>query len=308
MVLRPVRRSAVRMALRSLGILAVVLLLTGAGVVYSRSGAAIHRRYAITRPSLPMATDSAAGTRGRHLVEDVLACKECHGADHGGSLLIDAGIFMRLSAPNLTRGTGGIGARLGPEDWAQAIRHGVGHDGRPLAVMPSRAYQHLSDADLAAVIAYLQRLPAVDFAPPTRRFGPIARLFLARGSLPLFSAEVIDHAAGRPASSPRPGATVEYGRYLADVAGCTDCHGPGLSGGPVAVAPPGAPPASNITRAGIGGWTEEDFARALREGRGAGGRRLNELMPYRSLRLSDEEIRALWLFVRAMPPRPYGHR
>jgi hypothetical protein len=109
-------------------------------------------------------------------------------------------------------------------------------------------------------------------------------------------------------ASPPQGVTVEYGHYLADIAGCTDCHGPGLSGGPLAVAPPGAPPASNITRAGIGAWTRREFERALREGIGSGGRKLNQLMPYRSLRLTDQELQALWLFVRSVPPKPFGNR
>jgi hypothetical protein len=76
----------------------------------------------------------------------------------------------------------------------------------------------------------------------------------------------------------------------------------------VAAAPPDAPPASNITAAGIGSWTEADFARALREGIGSGGRRLNQLMPYRSLRLTDDELRAVWMFVRSVPPKPFGNR
>ena len=300
-----------RKALKVLAVLAVVLLLTGAVLgtaTYAKSSAAIHRAYTIDQPPLPVPTDSASLTRGSHLVEGVLSCKECHGADHGGTLLIDARPFMLLPAPNLTRGTGGVAPRLREVDWVRAIRHGVGHDGRALAVMPSRAYQHLSDADLGAVIAYLQRLRPVNRALPERSFGPISRFLIANEKLPLFGADSIDHAAVRSVASPPRVVTVEYGRYLADIAGCTDCHGPGLSGGPLAAGPPDAPPASNLTPAGIGAWTELEFRRALREGEGSGGRQLNELMPWRSLRLTDEELRALWLFVCSVPPKPFGNR
>jgi mono/diheme cytochrome c family protein len=237
-----------------------------------------------------------------------MSCTGCHAEDLGGTTLIDARPFMRLAAPNLTGGEGGVAPHLDDADWVRAIRHGVGPDGRALAVMPSAAYQHLSDADLGAVIAYLERVPPVNRTGAARSFGPIARIQLAQGKFPLFRADGIDHAAVRRVSAPPPGITVEYGHYLADIAGCTDCHGPGLSGGPVAAAPPGAPPASNITPAGIGGWTEADFARALREGRGAAGRRLNELMPYRHLRLTDDELRAVWRFVRSVQPKAFGNR
>jgi len=171
-----------------------------------------------------------------------------------------------------------------------------------------RIMADLSDADLGAVIAYLERLSPVNRALPERSFGPISRLLIANGKLPLFAADSIDHAAVRSVTSPPRAVTVEYGRYLADIAGCTDCHGPGLSGGPVAAGPPDAPPASNITPAGIGTWTEQDFVRALREGKGSGGRELNPFMPWRSLRLTDEELRALWLFLRSVPPKPFGNR
>jgi mono/diheme cytochrome c family protein len=246
--------------------------------------------------------------RGRHLVEGVLSCTECHGENLGGTLLIDARPFMRLSAPNLTAGKGGVAPLLGDPDWVRAIRHGVGPDGRALAVMPSAAYQHLSDADLGAVIAYLKNRTSVNHTLPSRSFGPIARIQLAQGKFPLFRADSVDHAAVRSVSAPPEGVTVKYGHYLANVAGCTDCHGRGLSGGPVIGGPPDAPPASNLTPAGIGIWTQADFARALREGKGSGGRRLHPLMPYRSLHLTDDELQAVWMFVRSVPPKTFGNQ
>jgi hypothetical protein len=102
------------------------------------------------------------------------------------------------------------------------------------------------------------------------------------------------------------GRTVAYGRYLASVAGCHGCHGHGLSGGRVA-GPPGLPPASNLTPAGIGGWTERDFVRALREGRRRDGSTIDEFMPWRTLgRMTDEELGALWDYLRSVPPKPFG--
>jgi len=301
----------IRKLLKAVAILLGVLLLAGAvlgAAMYVKSNAAINRVYPIDQSPLSLPTDSASLARGRHLAEGVMLCTECHADDLGGKLIINARPFMRLAAPNLTAGAGGVAPSLSDADWARAIRHGVGPDGRALAVMPSVSYQHLSDADLGAVIAYLKVAAPVDRTLPARAFGPIARVQLAQGKFPLFRADFIDHTAVRSVSAPPPAVTVEYGRYLAGIAGCTDCHGPGLSGGPVAGAPPGVPPAANVTPAAIGRWTEADFARALREGRGGGGRQLNEFMPYRSLRLSDDELRAIWMFVRSVPPKPFGNR
>jgi mono/diheme cytochrome c family protein len=300
-----------RKVLKVLAITLAVLLLVGAGVggmTYVRSNAAIARTYAIDQPAVPIPTDAASVLRGRHLVEGVMSCAECHGEDLGGTLLMDARPFMRLAAPNLTAGSGGVAPRLRDADWVRAIRHGVGHDGRALAVMPSAAYQHLSDADLGAAIAYLKNMAPVNRSLPARAFGPIARIQLAQGKFPLFRGDDVDHAAARSVAAPPKGVTVEYGQYLANIAGCTDCHGPGLSGGPVIGGPPDAPPASNLTPSGIGRWTEADFARALREGKGGGGRQLHPLMPYRTLHLTDDELRAIWMFVRSVQPKPFRNR
>ena len=69
--------------------------------------------------------------------------------------------FMTLSFPNLTAGAGGVGATNTDEDWVRAIRHGVGHDCRGLAIMPARFFYYLSDEDLGALYAYLKK-SAVD--------------------------------------------------------------------------------------------------------------------------------------------------
>ncbi len=59
----------------------------------------------------------------------------------------------------------------------------------------------------------------------------------------------------------------------------------------------------------IGRYTEEDFFRALREGKRPAGTPLDSLMPYRFTRqMSDDEIRALYLYLRTVPPKPYGTR
>jgi mono/diheme cytochrome c family protein len=156
------------------------------------------------------------------------------------------------------------------------------------------------------VIAYLRRLPPVDRTVPPTRFGPVGRALLAAGKLRIL-------VAGKTPALPFPtpvavGPTPEYGRYLASIAGCHGCHGFGLSGGRVA-GPPGLPPASNLTPAGIGRWSEADFVRVMREGRRPDGAAVNPFMPWQTFRhMDDVELRALWAYLRSVPPRAFGHK
>jgi mono/diheme cytochrome c family protein len=103
--------------------------------------------------------------------------------------------------------------------------------------------------------------------------------------------------------------TPEYGHYLAITGGCTGCHGSGLSGGAIPGVPPDFPKARNISPTGIGSWSDEDFFRALREGKRPDGSTINPFMPWNDTKLmTDDEIRALLAYLRTVPPRPDGQR
>ena len=117
-------------------------------------------------------------------------------------------------------------------------------------------FTYLSDTDLGALLGYLRGLPPVDREVPPSRFRWLGRVMLARGRMNILVAAKTPADADRTAVA--PGVTVEYGRYLANIAGCHGCHGFGLSGGAVE-GPPGTPAASNLTPAGLGPWTEETF-------------------------------------------------
>lgn len=73
--------------------------------------------------------------------------------------------------------------------------------------------------------------------------------------------------------------TAESGRHLASISGCHGCDAFGLSGGAVE-GPRGIPAASNLTPAGLSGWTEQDFVSAMRTGHRPGGSMLHEFMPW----------------------------
>ena len=284
--------------------LAILLVLVGAILfVWLASERRIERRYRVEASAVTPRSDSLGRARGRYLFS-VLTCALCHGNDGGGMVYFESGAMGTVVGPNLTSGRGGIAGERSDRDLVRAIRHGVKPDSTSLMVMPSEVFVHLSDADLGAILGYLRSLPPVDRELPRSGFGWMGRALLATGRMNIL-------VAGKtPAFEPPPdvprGPTREYGRYLADISGCHGCHGFGLSGGAVA-GPPGLPPASNLTPAGLIKWTEADFRRALREGIGSGGAPIDSFMPWKAYRhFTDEDLTALWEYLRSVPPRPFG--
>ncbi len=297
-----------KLLLRILGGLVVLIVLL-AGTIYAVSSMRFNKQVAVDDRAPTVVSDSATVERGKHLAGAIAKCEDCHGDDFGGTVVIDGMPFARVVAPNLTKGRGGLGGTLTDEQIITAVRHGVGPTGRALALMPSSGYWYFGDSDVTALVAYLRSLPPVDRELPVTTLGPIGRTLLLAGKLdPLFEAKAIDHNATRPAV-PAAGATAEYGAYLVQIGGCTGCHGPGLSGGPVPGGPPDAVPARNLTPEGIGSWSEEDFFRALREGKRPDGTQLNAFMPVKWTRLmTDDETRAILAYLRTVPAKPYGNR
>ncbi|MFC1791213.1 c-type cytochrome [Gemmatimonadota bacterium] len=244
---------------------------------------------------------------GKHLAV-TRGCTDCHGEDLGGAVFADEMPVMRLSASNLT--PGGPVSSYTDVDWVRSIRHGIRPDGKPLLFMPSYEYYYMGDQDLAALIGYLKSLPAIAREKQANRVGPLGRVLFMAGQLPLVPAEMIQHDGPRPTAPPR-GATVAYGAYLA--VGCTGCHGPEFSGGPIPGVPPDWPPALNISadpETGIGNWSREDFFRALRQGRRPDGTELRaEYMPWPNFgQLHDDEMEALWMYLQTVPARAFGEK
>jgi len=99
-------------------------------------------------------------------------------------------------------------------------------------------------------------------------------------------------------------ALVARGAYLARAGDCIACHsaprGKPLAGGLPMMTPLGAIYTTNITPdpdTGIGRYTEEEFARALREGVAKDGHNLYPAMPYPSYaKINDEDMHALYAY------------
>lgn len=153
---------------------------------------------------------------------------------------------------------------------------------------------------------------ALDFAITYRAFGSQAAWAFVVGT--------VRGTRARPLTSrhfERTPARVARGAYLVGVARCFSCHSdtdpisdwplPGTEGAgttrqlTVKIIYP------NITsdvETGAGAWTDDMFARAIREGIGHDGRPLiPRMMPYESFRyLSDEDLASIVVYLRSLPP------
>jgi mono/diheme cytochrome c family protein len=287
--------------LRTIAIVVATILLVAVvafAALFVVGGRKIAKPLDVHAVAVTLPTDSLSLAEGARL-SITLGCNDCHVSNYAGQVMIDAPVFAVLPAPNLTRGTGGVGGAYTVADWERAIRHGVNRDGRTLMIMPSVDYAHLTDEDVGRLIAYLQTVMPVDNNPGERRVGPMGRVASVFGLAGLFTAYAIDHDALHPATVDR-GVTADYGRYLTSV--CVGCHQPDFGGGEMAGAPPDAPPASNITPAALGGWSLDDFVGAMRTGVRPDGSRLNEAMPWPAFaRHTDEELEAMWLYLQQLP-------
>jgi mono/diheme cytochrome c family protein len=274
----------------------VVLLLVAFAVAYGASKRRLDKQWDVSGAALSITRDPAQVARGRHVATAVAKCTECHGQDLGGTVFIDAMPMGVLIAGNLTAGKGGVLPRYTDAQLEAAIRHGVRSDRRGLLIMPSDEFQHLSDEDVAAVIAYLRTVPPVDRELAASRVGPLGHVLLATRQLPV-PAENIDHAP-RTRRVPPQGVTREYGQYLVSVGGCVGCHTPSLGGGPGH-----GLPTPNITPGGpIGSWTEADWFRAMREGKRPDGSAISPEMPWKAVgMMTDDELRAMWMYLRTVP-------
>ena len=112
---------------------------------------------------------------------------------------------------------------------------------------------------------------------------------------------------------------VARGKYIVTLAGCSDCHTPGvfsgtpdmaryLGGSDTGFALPGAGVfvGQNLTpdvETGIGSWSIAQIISALREGKRPDGTVLMGVMPWASFAsLTDEDALAVATFLKSLPP------
>jgi mono/diheme cytochrome c family protein len=292
----------------TVGILAVLVLLLAVGI-YFRSEMIINQTYAASPDTVAITTEAAVIARGEHLANYVSVCVDCHGAKLEGGIVVDDPALGRIVAPNLTTGQGGVGGQRSDADLVNILRYGIKADGHSALVMPSDDYQYLSNGDLAAIIAYVRSVPSQDNLLPANALRPLGRILLTLGQLPIIIADRVNAKLEHPVTVEET-VSLAYGQYLGSISGCIGCHGTGLSGGPIPAAPPDWPQAANLTPSGdVGQWTEADFINTMRTGVNPAGKTLDQRMPwFRYRSMTDDELKALWLFIQSAPAKEFGNR
>lgn len=111
---------------------------------------------------------------------------------------------------------------------------------------------------------------------------------------------------------------IAKGKYLVTIMGCNDCHTPGtfygapdmerfLSGSELGwVGPWGVVYAANLTpddETGLGQWTPEQIAKAIRSGNRPDGRQLAPAMPWLNYSaLTDSDVLAIAAYLKTLKP------
>ncbi len=255
--------------------------------------------------------------RGKYLVNGVLGCMDCHSklesemrtgaapvfSHPGAGRLIANERGFVLAAPNITPDVETGAGTWTDDQFARAIREGIGHDGRTLfPIMPYGDFRHLSDEDLASVIVYIRSLEPVRNALPKPQIPfPLSRL-IQSAPQPILA----------PVSDPSSD-QVSRGYYLTRVGGCVDCHTPednmhrpikgmDFAGGKQIEGLPTR--SANLTPdpSGISYYDEQLFVRALRTG-SVGARQLNPPMPWWVFRnMTDDDLKSIFAYLRTVKP------
>lgn len=291
------------------GVLAGVIVIAMIAV-YVLSQSRLTRVYQLPDETVAIPSDAESIANGKHIFQ-FRGCEACHGENLEGMVYLDDPAIGKVISSNLTTGSGGVGGEMTDDDWVRAIRHGVRPDGTGYLFMPSTEFYYLSDDDLGDVIAYIKSVPPVDNDLPVSSISFTGRMVMTLvKDITFIPAELIPHNDARP-TAPEVGITPEYGAYLTQ--SCHVCHGMTMSGGVIPGFPSSWPPAPNLTF-GAGSvlptWSEQDFITALRTGMTPTGVELrSEYMPWNSYKfMSDDELKAVWLYLQSLPKVEYGNR
>jgi cytochrome c553 len=227
-------------------------------------------------------TDAAARIAHGERISWALGCRGCHREK------LEGGTFYERYASNLSRDL----PNYSDAEIERVLRTGVPRDGRQLWGMPSEIFQHLSEADMTALIADL-RTPKPDGKPtqPPKPWEADAKEMIAKGELKTAKDTVLHDKSMGPVDL---GPEYALGRYITRVT-CAECHGPKLEGGK-----PGEPP--NLVVAA--GYTRAEFETLMTKGIAAGGRKLKnplmgEVARERFTHFTPHERDALYAYLKA---------
>lgn len=281
-------------------VLAAVALAGGRGI------AILYFPDAKPAPDLKVAGTPEQIARGQYLAE--VNCVGCHGqVDAGGK---PTGAFPLSGGYNIgeDEGFGFIGqvavenltpagklANYSDGEIFRALRHGVNKDGQTLVFMSLLSTGEISDADLAALIAFLRTQPAAAAGGPT---GDEVNFI---GAL-LFGAGMFPAPTPRPeaVAAPPAGVTAAYGKYVATYGDCRGCHGPDATGVEASSMGPAVPNPRPL----VSTLTQAQFFEMMRSGVRPGDNPFPETMPWQNAaKMTDDDLAALYAYLTA-PVQP----
>ncbi len=278
-------------------------------------------------PSIKVSSEQQVLDRGAYLANNVMACFSCHGKRD----------WNQFAGPEITEHRGGVGMLFDHEkgypgvfyssnitpfalkEWTdgeilRAISSGVNKEGKTLfPIMPYQSYNHLSEDDLHAVVAYLRTLKEHSSESSTSKADfPLNHIIKTIPRQPSF------------VEKPAPKDVVAYGGYLVEAANCKQCHTP-QSGGEFSkdmafaggfkfkLTRGGTVFSANITpdkKTGIGQWTESYFLERFKQFASNSGSvatvqpgAYNTEMPWTFYAgMTEEDLKAIYAFLMAQKP------
>ena len=282
--------------LKSKAVRRTLLSLTGLIVfafaaLYGASEWVFTRTYDVPAVAL-RAHDAPSAERGARLAA-IIGCSGCHGTH--GNILFEAPFVARVVTPDLARAQ----KNYSDGELIAMIRAGVKRDHTSAIIMPTDSFSSLADSDLADIITWLRALkPDAETETATTSIGPIGRIMLFAGELPLSARLPRDPAPPVVAPTATPFAR---GEYLVKTV-CNNCHRldeehqvrPGLMAPPV--------------RPMVQGYDLPQFAHLMRDGKATGERELTLMSAVARdgfSHFTDEEIAAIHAYLNA-PPNDAG--
>jgi len=291
------------------GLVVCSLLITVSILTASRQNLKFNAPY----PDIKASQDTTVIAKGKHLVNAIAHCMDCHSSINSDSLLnldkdvpLSGSVAFKLPvgtiySANITSDpVFGIG-KYDDRQIARVLRYGVHPDGT--AVYDFMPFHNLSDEDLTAVISYLRTQKPVPLKKQENHLNAIGHVVKAFMVKPVGPSENIEQKVQKDS-------TAAYGKYLVmSVANCSGCHtkrsisgeftgallagGNPMRGGHI---PPNLTPDSSSR---IFGWTEQIFIDRFRMGKIYP----DSDMPWNSFkRMDDIELKAIYHFLRKIKP------
>jgi mono/diheme cytochrome c family protein len=265
--------------------------------------------------------------RGEYLVKHVAICLDCHSERE----------WTVYSAPAVAGTEGMGGERFGPEygmpgtlyprnitpagighwtdaDLIKALTQGVNKDGETLfPLMPYMMFRNVSQEDIYSIVTYIRTLEPVENDVPKRELAIPIEAVMPTTPPPVVWQEAPDRQN-----------TVEYGKYLVNMASCIECHskwengqivaGMEFAGGYEFHLPSGNMVVSqNITpdvETGIGGWDKQTFIAVFKSYKMDEVRKhplqkgqFNTIMPWSYFSgMTEEDLGAIYDYLRTLKP------